>query len=1227
MAVPVISATTASTEFDASFSAAKATDRTPNNYWVATTSTGWLRVQYASAFVARAYYVAPSYAEPNRAPQAWTFEGSNNGTTWTVLDTRTSQTAWVSPQQVRYFSFSNSTAYTYYRLNVSANNGDGLLAVAELWVSDVVAAGSGGYATSVLADSPSAFYRWSETSGAMAEDFSGNHRSPVELAGGYTRNATSLVGDSDPGVALATNGYGRVVVDTGLSFASGMSVDAVIRLTSRADYSAIFSWDNGGTIRNVIFRVDPTGALTLVWWTAANAGPNTLSSAANTINTGTTYHVAVTHDGTNVKLYVDGTQVASTAVSGGVRSTGINGAACLIGAQFGPAFHFNGTIDELAIYPAALTSTRVAAHYAAISVATSSPVSVTAPALALTAAVPAPTVSAASRVSVLAPVLAASMALLAPTVNVARPVDVAAPTLSVAVAVPAPTVTAGGSVSVVAPVLGLATAVPTPTVNVATTGVNVSAPKLGLRTAVLAPLVDTGVEATTTAYDFVDLEDLLFVQLTPAAEIDVSVPILSEKHPSPVLSPIQQTHQAWVDYTPTTSVVGYAHIWVGEQDITYFRGAPTLVRNWTKEAPWGDKTAMWEMPQLDPWDVPGEGDLAFLRKDAPVVIGIVDDVTGTVTRKWSGFYHARRKGFDTAEDYVFEAHGTMWAAMFQAIDPVPYQPPVDIGILIPRLLNKLIGRHFHDIPQHLTGLMTRYRGARDEKVWQSVQNILARDGWTVDGRQWTLKQVADDEYRLVLKKPMSEIAGTVAWGNPGVDFDLSVDEDSRVDAVFCRWVVPGGGSSANVKYPGLELLNGLPYPNADAGRFLNLGTNDADTTSGTGVTDWQNKARSQGFTKKRSTGVMTADWVDVVRDVQDALDITIDGSIGPQTWTATFTTVDESIDLTPRRLPMAFKSTTWPTKDGVNGQILGKNPAFDTTLVPRFDYLDMGTNITRPQVASNARTYLKVHGEAVVTGTARFRGCLDNLARTDLDVGDNFQVRGFEGANRVVQVGRLSVDLDASEGAYVVSVDADEQARDALTIDQILQRNRDALPDPARRPGSPNRSSRNVADEGFSWDIDSPCGKLVRTPVNGDTGLWTRKVIPFAEIGQLAGIRLHSTVPFAMMIMASLRFTENMARSIVGNPFANTDPYRPKWTQLEKFGILGAWGAKDDACGYSPGQESDGYAFTGDFIEGTTLEYVTETPPYVAVLLFARGDSGFVWGDDDDEGFLPATQT
>lgn len=61
---------------------------------------------------------APSIA----APKDWTFEGSNNGSSWTTLDTRTSQTAWAVGGESRNFTFSNSTAYRYYRLNVTANN-------------------------------------------------------------------------------------------------------------------------------------------------------------------------------------------------------------------------------------------------------------------------------------------------------------------------------------------------------------------------------------------------------------------------------------------------------------------------------------------------------------------------------------------------------------------------------------------------------------------------------------------------------------------------------------------------------------------------------------------------------------------------------------------------------------------------------------------------------------------------------------------------------------------------------------------------------------------------------------------------------------------------------------------------------------------------------------------------------------------------------------------------
>jgi len=46
--------------------------------------------------------------------------GSNNGTSWTTLDTRTSISDPGAGTWTAYYQFSNSTAYRYYKLNVTA---------------------------------------------------------------------------------------------------------------------------------------------------------------------------------------------------------------------------------------------------------------------------------------------------------------------------------------------------------------------------------------------------------------------------------------------------------------------------------------------------------------------------------------------------------------------------------------------------------------------------------------------------------------------------------------------------------------------------------------------------------------------------------------------------------------------------------------------------------------------------------------------------------------------------------------------------------------------------------------------------------------------------------------------------------------------------------------------------------------------------------------------------
>lgn len=63
-------------------------------------------------------------------PKTWTFEGSNNGSSWTTLDTQTTVPAWAISEK-RTYTISNTTAYRYYRLNISANQGAANLIISE----------------------------------------------------------------------------------------------------------------------------------------------------------------------------------------------------------------------------------------------------------------------------------------------------------------------------------------------------------------------------------------------------------------------------------------------------------------------------------------------------------------------------------------------------------------------------------------------------------------------------------------------------------------------------------------------------------------------------------------------------------------------------------------------------------------------------------------------------------------------------------------------------------------------------------------------------------------------------------------------------------------------------------------------------------------------------------------------------------------------------------------
>jgi hypothetical protein len=110
--------------------AAMAFDGDTATGWVVTSSpVQWIRYDLGSPVIVDGYamhFLADS--APKFQPVTWTFEGSNNDADWTILHEITDNTIFAEWEE---FITTNTTAYQYYRLNITEAGGD-TLAIGEL---------------------------------------------------------------------------------------------------------------------------------------------------------------------------------------------------------------------------------------------------------------------------------------------------------------------------------------------------------------------------------------------------------------------------------------------------------------------------------------------------------------------------------------------------------------------------------------------------------------------------------------------------------------------------------------------------------------------------------------------------------------------------------------------------------------------------------------------------------------------------------------------------------------------------------------------------------------------------------------------------------------------------------------------------------------------------------------------------------------------------------------
>jgi type 1 glutamine amidotransferase len=127
----VVDATTASGDNPPNETRFDLVDGDIGTKWLTFSPTGWVAVRLQEAAAINHYAMTSANDAPERDPQDWALQGSNDGTTWTDLDTRTGED-FPNRFQTREFTFENTTAYEFYRLDIRANAGSGLTQLAEL---------------------------------------------------------------------------------------------------------------------------------------------------------------------------------------------------------------------------------------------------------------------------------------------------------------------------------------------------------------------------------------------------------------------------------------------------------------------------------------------------------------------------------------------------------------------------------------------------------------------------------------------------------------------------------------------------------------------------------------------------------------------------------------------------------------------------------------------------------------------------------------------------------------------------------------------------------------------------------------------------------------------------------------------------------------------------------------------------------------------------------------
>lgn len=105
-----------------------------NDAWVSTTSTGWISLYFGTIVTIKAFSISASVLTGiynTTSPKNFTLQGSNDGINYKDLKSFSNEVNWTHGE-TRIFVLDNEYSYPYFRLNITANNGYGVIEIGEL---------------------------------------------------------------------------------------------------------------------------------------------------------------------------------------------------------------------------------------------------------------------------------------------------------------------------------------------------------------------------------------------------------------------------------------------------------------------------------------------------------------------------------------------------------------------------------------------------------------------------------------------------------------------------------------------------------------------------------------------------------------------------------------------------------------------------------------------------------------------------------------------------------------------------------------------------------------------------------------------------------------------------------------------------------------------------------------------------------------------------------------